>query len=536
MSKKITRTDWTGSGFPSGLSLDPKAGQIYGKPVAEAVSDVGVRVETNYGKAEGEIKIVAISTEEAPFIFDGQTLTLYEDSYNERQWLKGINILRNTGGPYITSPVKTVARLADTYTYQITESYRDPESHSYYASGPSGITVDSETGEVTWPVPATLNPNSTQQMTVGVTTTAGSFSQAVEIYILYPRDYYPAITSPTSTIEVTLGDIISYQIKARNNRNITYSVASNPAGAVVDQETGVVTWKVHQKTYHPSVTYSLTVGIQNLYGKTDTKTIPVTVLVPEYHKPVIDDDQSLELLEGVPVNYQVTGTNTTVNIGHPVLTSPTTGTVDVGSTLTYQITTSFVDDDKQVYSIESAPEGMTVDPVTGIVTMPVSKTATVGSAISFVAKIENSYSAVSQWVTFTLTAPSDYIPVITSPSSVLADLNSTFTYQVTTEVDDTEYMAYHISELENVPEGLTFDFNPATGILTGYIPDTGLIFTDTFQLTFSVTNSYRQTSSQTVKIGFNVPDSYKPQIADNQRIEAYENEAMEPYNVQGTNV
>lgn len=543
MAKKVTSVSWQGSNIPVGITLTAGTGTFIGTPTVEGQSSVDVEVTTNYGKAEGSIQVNVLSTQFAPFIASNQTITLYESSVStERHFLSGINVHRNTGTPVITSDLNVAVKLGETLTYQITTLFDDPteQPQSYYlSSGPTGAAVDAETGEVTWQVPSSWDVNNTPvSLVVGVRNSFGSTTQQVLVSIIRPFFYYPVITSPSTTVNVTLGDTFTYPVTMAYDdpQGYTYSITSNPAGAVFDENTKVVTWKIAQKYFNPSTQYSLTVTATNTYGKSDSKTIPLVVVVPESFKPVIDDDQTITMDEGLTVDYTIAGTNTTVNAGPPVIVSPSAVTADVGSTLSYQITTSFVDDEKQVYLLSNAPDTASLDPVTGIVTMPIPKTATVGSRVSMTVGIENSYATATKTLTVTYTAPANYVPVITNEDTTLALIGNNFSYQVTTAVADPERMVYEVTGTENIPEGLELTFNRSTGVLSGYIPDEGLDFKQTFNLTFSVENSYYQSAQKVVTIGFNVPDSYKPHIADNQEIEAYEAEEMTAYSVQADNV
>ena len=121
------------------------------------------------------------------------------------------------------------------------------------------------------------------------------------------------------------------------------------------------------------------------------------------------------------------------------------------------------------------------------------------------------------------------VPQITSPDLVSAKLGGTFYYRTKTDYVDENGQTYSLTAQ---PTGMTIDVD--TGIITW--PDIPITTSTSTPVTFTVgvTNSYGTTTKQ-ISINVEIPDSYKPEIAE-QEINVVYGSQMIPYVIRGTNV
>lgn len=129
----------------------------------------------------------------------------------------------------------------------------------------------------------------------------------------------------------------------------------------------------------------------------------------------------------------VAATNVIVDPWTEISSSSSVST-ELGDNFTYQIAVTSDDEPVQnaVYSIENAPEGMTVNASTGVVSWSVPSTAaTVGSHTFTVKATLEDNSVVSQVVTVTATVPQSFQPVIEPNQSITVTVNEAMTpYQI----------------------------------------------------------------------------------------------------------
>lgn len=244
-------------------------------------------------------------------------------------------------------------------------------------------------------------------------------------YDLGAYEYFPApaITS-TLAATATQGTPFSYAITASNNPE-NFQADGLPEGLTVASGTGVISG-----TPTTPGTYFITLGATNPVG-TGTATLVLTVLPPQ-----------------------------------PAITSPAAASATEGTAFSYQITATNNPDSFQAASL---PEGLTVDPGTGLI----SGTPTTAGTYTCVISATNSFGQGSSNLVLTILP---HPPVITSALTTFATTDAVLNYTITATHSPDSFNA------TGLPDGLGVD--TATGLISGTPTSTG-----TFSSTISASNA-----------------------------------------------
>ena len=232
--------------------------------------------------------------------------------------------------PAFTGGVRLSARAGLRYVARLTAADPDGDPPAFaLASGPAGMTVSAD-GLVAWtPTADQVGPpavrvtvsdgrggSATREFTVGVGATLPNRSPVV------------ASTPPASAL---VGRPFAYDLRATDPDAdpVAYQLLAGPAGLSLDPVRGTVRW---------------TPGADQ-FG-------PATVVLRAVDPFGGSADQSFTLA--------VVGAG-----GPPAITSTPPTDAAVGQTYLYAVTAADADGDPLVYSLDAAPAGMTIDPVTG---------------------------------------------------------------------------------------------------------------------------------------------------------------------------
>lgn len=255
----------------------------------------------------------------------------------------------------------------------------------------------------------------------------------------------PLITS-TPPAAVSLGSSLRYDVKASdaNGDRLSYTLLQNPDGMVIDPERGVLIWTPKSGQVGRSA-----VELEVADGNGGTAR------------------QSFELV--------VKGANLPPQI---VSTPPITAALN--APYRYEVLASDPDADALTYSLVRAPEGMTIDPDTGVVTY----TPTSSSSSSPVEILVSDGFGGSSRQSFELAIGSSAgsaLPRITSIPPVITGAGSPYAYQVTATDPAGSPLTY---ALVDPPAGMVMD--PQSGRLT-WTPAASV--TGPFVITVSATNA-----------------------------------------------
>ena len=361
-------TSYTASPLPAGLSFNTTTGVLSGTPTTVATTTVSISA-TNAGGTGNGIVVVTI----------------------------------NPAKPVITSNTAT-GTVGTAFSYTITAT-NNPTS--YTASPiPAGLSFNTTTGVLS----GTPSTAATTTISISATNAGGTGNGTVVVTINAAIPGAPVVTSNTAA--GTVGTAFSYTITATNTPT-SYTASPIPAGLSFNTTTGVLSG-----TPTTAATTTISISATNV-GGTGNGTVVVTInpAVAPPSAPIITSNGSVTGAVGSPFTYTITATNSPTSYGAAVLpagltinttTGVITGVPTIGGVFTVTITatnaggsannilritistpaapvitsdTSITVNEKESfeydivaentptsYAAVGLPEGLTIDPTTGIIT------------------------------------------------------------------------------------------------------------------------------------------------------------------------
>ena len=296
----------TAGALPAGMSFSTVTGQITGTPTVSGNFSVTLQATTSTGTYSKVVNI-SVASAGAPVISSTPVLSTN---------VLAPTVIGNTGSAI--SPI------------QINASNPPITVGSYTATGlPAGLSVNANTGQIT----GTPSASGDFAVTLGASNASGPNTLSVNVRV--NSNAAPVITSGASgnslTINVAAGT--AYQIVATNGPITGYAVVGPsvlPAGLSLNTGTGLVSG-----TPTTSGIFSTTLSATNSGGLTGTQVVSFTVNAAG--APVITSPTFASLAVGVAINpIQVVATNAPI----------------------------------QSYGVQSGsalPTGLTIDPITGVI-------------------------------------------------------------------------------------------------------------------------------------------------------------------------
>jgi RHS repeat-associated protein len=223
-------------------------------------------------------------------------------------------------------------------------------------------------------------------------------------------------------LEVIGGKQYQYQIKAEdlNGDSLTYKLLTAPSGMSIDPSTGLVNWNT---SVGQIGNYQLAVEVSDGRGG---------ITQQNYNLAVID----------TPPNRP------------PVFTSNPVVDANVNSVYNYQALATDPDGDSLIYSLISAPAGMTVNANTGVLTWNPTGSQLGTFDVSLGVADNRGGIAQQQFKIRTGTAVGNHAPIITSNAVILATANQSYSYQVKAVDPDADLLVYSLIQ---APQGMTID-------------------------------------------------------------------------------
>ena len=331
--------------------------------------------------------------------------------------------------PRIVSTPPFTAAVDVLYEYPVVaeDDEDDPIRYSLMAA-PAGMQIDEDSGLVTW------TPSSGQigGHTVSIKADDQRGWYVVQTYTLTVSltgtNHPPTILS-TPPFTAAVGAEYVYQVDADDPDpdTLSFSLDTAPAGAAIDEATGELTWT-------PVLSQ---VGSQ-----------PFAVRV--------EDNQGGWALQTFGVTVSLSGDNRA-----PAITSTPVTTVAVGAPYAYAVVALDPDDDPVTYSLEAAPEGMTIHATTGLIQWTASAEQMGAHEVVAVAS-DNRGGSTRQAFTVTVSLFGDNrAPRIISTPVLRAAADAAYSYAVVAVDDDEDVLSF---VLEVGPEGMSVD--EATGLVT----------------------------------------------------------------------
>lgn len=437
-----------------------------------------------------------------------------------------LEVESNNQAPTFTSGLDhSQPQVGKAFQYQAKAIDADGDVLTYeLVSGPSGVTLDSQTGLLNWtPVSSQLG-NRTVQLRA-LDGQGGEAIQTLDLRVINPLPNQAPTFTSTPRERIRLGNTYFYQVNATDADGdpLTYSLSTAPTGMALQDNILVWTPTADQMGEHQVVlsvddgqggvaeqTYTLTVGNQLSNAAPEITSTPnlVTNVEREYQYNLTGSDPDGDLVqwrlvngpEGVVIDptsgslrwqptvdqlgahtlivelsdayglstqqtfeVQVNGANTPPAF----LSTPSTRAAQ-DQAYSYQVIAKDPEQDELTYSLGINPAGMTIDAQSGLIQW--TPEASQLGVHEIEVQVRDSQGAVSTQ-TYQLEvgeAPINQAPTITSRPLFQTDLQQPYTYQI--EATDPEGGALSYQLLEG-PAGITVDAQ--TGVLTWDAPVAG---------------------------------------------------------------
>ncbi len=379
--------------------------------------------------------------------------------------------------------------LDELTTLTVTNTVSDsniPAKHFTYAlvSAPDGMTIDATRGVVNW-TPAEEQGPSTNTVFVSVTDD-GSPSLSVTssfTVVVNETNATPALTVPDDQTITELDTLVS--TNTANDSDVpanvlTFALVAAPAGMTIDSAGGVISW-TPTEAQGPG-TYLVTVSATD---------------------------------DGSPALGATNSFNVTVSEGNtaPVLTVTTNLTIAELTTLAVTNTATDVDTPPNAltFSLNAAPEGMTIDPTSGVIQWTPTETQGPSTNVVVVRVTDDGSPLLSDTESFAVVVTeANSAPVLTVPPD--QTLLSSVSLLVTNSATDDDVPANTLRfTLVSAPGGMTIVSN--TGVIAwspsaSQRPSTNSV---TVRVTDNGSAALADTESFTV-IALPSPDTTRPSI------------------------
>ncbi|WP_242034769.1 Ig-like domain-containing protein [Microcystis flos-aquae] len=239
----------------------------------------------------------------------------------------------NNAPEFTTNPELKII-VGNDYSYDANAVDADNDTLFYSLSlAPDGLTIDNNTGVLSWQSPTIGNYN----ISISVEDGKGgrdtqTYNLGVVTNVIDSQPNRPPVFVSNPVVSGNLNTEYRYDADATDadNDNLTYSVINAPNGLVINQSTGVV-------TFTPTVSGATEITLQVDDGKGGIATQVYTLLV----------------LEEETDNYAP------VIISEPILKASTS------QNYVYDVNAIDPDEDNLTYSLVDAPQGMSIDNLTG---------------------------------------------------------------------------------------------------------------------------------------------------------------------------
>ena len=328
--------------------------------------------------------------------------------------------------PVIVSTPVTAAVVGSPYAYDVDAT--DPDVGDTLAfsldTGPAGIAIDPASGLIQW-TPG-VDQLGSHDVVVRVSDAAGyaatqRFMIAVESG---QQDHAPVVTS-TPPGEATVGVLYTYDVDATDpdGDTLTFSLDTAPTGMAIDAASGLIQWTPSEDQIgdHPVV-----VRVDDGVCCSVTQSFTLVVERPN---------------------------------GPPSISSLPPGGATVGVLYAYDVEAVDPDGDSLTYSLDTAPAGMVIDAVSGLIQWTPAEAQIGDHAV--VVRVEDSRGAwANQSFTLVVERP-DNPPEITSVPTGPAVVGQLYVYDAeATDPDAGDVLTF---ALDAYPAGMTID--AATGLV-----------------------------------------------------------------------
>ncbi len=353
-----------------------------------------------------------------------------------------IEVTEGNGAPSLEDIDNQYVLEGQTLSFSATASDPDTPANvltfSLDAGAPAGATINPNTGLFSWTPTEAQGPGS-YSITVRVTDDGDpALSDTTTFSIEVGEQNQPPVFEAVDDQTVGEGQTLSLTLRATDPdlpaATLTYSfLAAAPTGATLNSSTGVFRWTPAE-------------------GQVGTYTITVQVA----------DDGNPALTDSMSFTVTVTETNSP-----PQLTPIEDQTVRQGETLSFLVeaTDPDIPADQLTFSLDEAPQGATIDPVTGQFRWALGTNQPTGSYPVTIRVTDDGDPALSSTTSFTIVVNDvNYAPELVAIADKTVAEGSTLSFAVEASDPDTppDLLSYRL--LEGAPAGAAI--NPTTGVFT----------------------------------------------------------------------
>ncbi len=337
-----------------------------------------------------------------------------------------VTVIDPNSAPEITSTPVSEAIIGTQYQYQITATDANGDAISFsLVSAPTGMTIDSFSGLVSW-LPQATDEGIYEIEIQAADSNGATVIQSYSLAVNQAPNNPPSISSAPIT-STRADQQYSYQIEATDPDGdvLAYSLTESPVGMTISV-TGIIVW---------------TPSTQNL----GDHNIAIT----------ISDGRGAELTQSYVLNV------TQQNVEPSIISVPST-TAILNELYEYSVVATDQDLDVLTYSLVQPPLGMSIDSASGILTW----TPTSLGLFEVVVQVEDGNGGeATQTFSVVVEEPVNNPPVINSLPSTQALLGVTYQYQVNANDPESNSLTYQLTES---PVGMTI----STEGLLEWLPDT----------------------------------------------------------------
>lgn len=320
--------------------------------------------------------------------------------------------------PRVVSNPPLVGLVGRSYVYNL--AAEDPEGDPLVWSldqSPLGMSIDSLRGTIRWtPAADQAGPNEVvvQVRDIFYAASTQSFTIAVRAVNLPPTiDSNPLVVANPN-------ELYAYAPRATDpdGDSVTFRLSAKPDGMTIDARTGLIQWTPTTAQIGPR-----TVGI------------------------VVEDGQGGIDSQAYTLDVRQTAVNRP-----PLITSTPVYKANVGRAYQYTVTSTDPEAQPITYSLDLKPDGMTIDPATGVITWTPDAVPADPPTVTVVAA--DPAGALGKQ-TFLLTVRPNQPPQITQPPSQTLIASRTYRYDVRATDADHDPITF---QLDAGPTGLTMDW------------------------------------------------------------------------------
>ncbi|QOY86232.1 putative Ig domain-containing protein [Paludibaculum fermentans] len=320
--------------------------------------------------------------------------------------------------PTITSSPITRVRTGVAYQYMPVAA--DPDAGEVLTwlltAPPQGMTINSSTGRLDWTPGA--GQGGAYRIQLRVRDSKGrealqAFNLFVETQVINNAPLFSS-RPPTSG---NVGRVYAYTLKATDpdaGEVLTFALVSGPGGMTVNPSTGLLQW-----TPSSAGTFPVSVRVSDIAGATANQSWSLLV-VNQNHGPVI-----------------TTTPPPTGRVGQTYSYAPKATDADAGDVLTW--------------SLRAAPNGMTINPLTGVLLWNAAVAQIGSNPVTLEVRDIIGAIATQTW-NITVSAVVNGPPVITSTAPTQSQVNGLYIYQVTATDPENDGLLYN---LLTAPTGMT---------------------------------------------------------------------------------